>query len=220
MRPGSVVRERAVGSALRSLWREGTRTLDVGGYDGSVTAGVVTSGLLVLDLDGDGLHTARTNGASTVLGSATAIPLLARSVDLALSCDLLPCVDGASADRVYPEVGRVLKAGGHLIVTEVDDRFKLPFVDNRVAFERWRVRTGGASYARLAELLDGGGLEVVEHRMFYGLPARLAYTVLFFWRWPRRGSRIKQRLFRAVAASERWWCPRPQAHLIVARAGA
>jgi ubiquinone/menaquinone biosynthesis C-methylase UbiE len=220
MRPGSIVRLRAVEPVLRSLWHEGDRTLDVGGYDGSVSTGVATSGVVVLDLDDGGLRTARRRGASTILGSAAAIPLGEASVDLALSCDLLPSVGESDAGRVYPEVGRVLRPGGHLVVTEVDERFKLPFVDNRVAFEQWQARLGGASYERLAGLLGAGGLHVVEHRMFYGLPTRLAYTVFYFWKWPRRGARVKRRLFQAIAASERWWCPLPQAHLVVARMGA
>ncbi len=216
MRPGSVVRRRAVVAAIRPLWRDGGRALDVAGYDGSVPSTVVRSGLTVLDVDGSGMGEASRNGASTVLGSATAMPVATGSVDLALSCDLLPCLDGEAAAQVYPEVRRVLRAGGHLVVTEVDERFKLPFVDNKVAFATWGVRTGGFSYEQLAALVRAAALRVVDHRMYYGLPTRLAYTVFFFWGWPRRGSRLKMRLFHAVVASERWWCPLPRAHLIVA----
>lgn len=218
MRPGTLVRHHAIAPTVRALAGGAGRVLDVGGYDGSIVTalGEVGHRVVVLDVDGGGLRKATAGGLTTVLASATAIPLAAASVDLALCCDVLPCVTNADAEVVYPEIRRVLAAGGHLVVTEVDDRFKLPFVDTGQAFDRWQVRTGGFSYDRLERLLGAAGLAVVEHRMFYGFPTRLAYTVLFFWPWPRHGARAKQRVWRSVAALERLWCPRPQAHLILA----
>ena len=220
MRPGTVVRHRAIGSDLRALAAaRGTgRVLDVGGYDGSTATSFceLASRLVVLDVDGDGLRTASARGLVSLLGSARAIPLAAASVDLALCCDVLPCLSAADARGVYPEIRRVMTSGGRLLVTEVDTDFTLPFVDRATAFAQWHVQTGGFSYDQLQRLLGAAGLSVVEHRMFYGWPTRLAYTVLFFWGWPRRGARAKQRLWRSIAGIERHWCPRPQAHLIVA----
>lgn len=194
------------------------RVVDVGGYDGAVVAGIADAGtrVVVLDVDDEGLAKASASGMATVRASATAIPLATASVELALCCDVLPCVSADDAPDVYPEIRRVLSAGGHLLVTEVDERFTLPFVKIEDAFARWRVRTGGLSYGRIVNMLDDAGLSVVEQRMFYGLPTRLAYTVLFFCPWPRRGARVKQRVWHGVARMDRRWCPWPRAHLIVA----
>jgi len=214
------VRRHALAPLLASLAAAGgaRRVLDVGGYDGAVAADLGDKGshLVVLDVDGDGLRKAAAAGMLTVLASATAIPLASASVDLVLCCDVLPCVSDDEAACVYPEIRRVLAAGGRVVVTEVDDRFSLPFVRNVDAFARWQARTGGLSSDRLSGMLGDAGLSVVEHRRFYGLPTRLAYAVLFFWRWPRRGARAKQRVWRSVARLDRRWCPRPRAHVIVA----
>jgi hypothetical protein len=67
-------------------------------------------------------------------------------------------------------------------------------------------------------LLDEAGLTVVDHRMFYGVITRFVYTVFYVWARPRRGYRVKQQAWRAIAEIERWWCPDPRAHLVVARA--
>lgn len=214
------MRLRTVVATLGDLAPRGSLVLDLGGYDGSISTAVdgVADRLVVVDLDDEGLRKARTSGAAAVLGSATAIPMASGSVDVALSFDLLPCIDGVDSPRVYPELRRVLRAGGHLLITEVDETFKLPLVDNEVAFARWRVRTGGFSYSQLQQLLGVAGFDVVAHTRFYGLATRLAYTVLFFWGWPRRGSRLKLALLRTLAGLECRWCPAPRAHFIVAKA--
>ena len=218
MRPGSVVREARIGPLLRQLAANASTVLDVGGYDGSVSAGArsASTQVVVVDLDGSGLEKARNQGLAGVRGSAIDLPLARRSVDVALALDVLPCVPAELAARVYPEIARVLKAGGHLVVTEMDERFKLPFVANEVAFARWEVKTGGFSYDALVERLEESGFTVVDHRMFYGVVTRFAYAAFFFWNVPSRGYRLKLRAWRMLARLERVWCPAPQAHLVVA----
>ena len=214
------MRRQAVSDAVQACGLEtrAARILDVGGYDGSVSAALPgdPGRIVVLDVDGTGLARARTSGAAAIAGSATAIPMASASADLALVCDLLPCVEEDEAARVYPEVARILRPGGHVIVTEVDAAFDLPFADRDAAFSSWGARNGGYSYEQLAGLLGAAGLRVVERRRFYGLPTRLAYSVFFVHVWPRRGARVKQRLFGWIVAGERWWRPRPRANLVVA----
>ena len=216
------MRLRTVGPSLGALASRGSLVLDLGGYDGSISTAIdgMVDRVVVVDLDSDGLGKAQALGAAATLGSATAIPLASGSVDVALSLDLLTCLDPADGALVYAELHRVLRTGGHLLVTEVEDRFKLPFVDNEVAYARWRVRTEGFSDARLADLLRVGGFDVVEHTKFYGTLTRFAYTVLFFWGWPRRASRLKPRVLGALAGLERHWCPGAPANFVVARARA
>lgn len=219
MRPGTVVRRQATAAVLTS-WAVagGGRVLDVGGYDGAVTARLVDLGcpVVVLDVDRGGLVQAAAKGMSTILGSATAIPVVSASVDLVLCCDVLPCLPAAAAPGVYPEIRRVMAPGGRLVVTEVDDRFTLPFVKNEDSFAGWNARTGGLSTERLLAMLGHAGMAVVEHHRFYGLPTRMVYTLFFIWGWPRRGARVKHRLWSYVAALDSRWCPRPRAHLVVA----
>lgn len=215
MRPGAVVRRVVVGPVLDGLANNCAVVLDVGGHDGSV-GGASRPRRVVLDLDRSGLVAARAQGMAGVEASALAMPLPDLSVDVAVCCDVLPCLARDDAALLYAEIARVLKDGGRLLLTEVDDGFRLPLVDNETLYAGWGAITKGSSYERLAGLLDAAGLTIVEHRPFYGAISRFAYAVLFVRSWPRRGSRVKQRLWQSIAGLERWWSPVPQAHLIVA----
>lgn len=211
-----------VGPALGRLADGAAVVLDVGGYDGSVPSsvpGVVDGSLVLLDVDAGGLAAACGRGLRVVSGSATAIPLASGSVDVALCLDVLPCLEPAEATQAYAEIGRVLRPGGHVLVTEVDDRYRLPFADDAKVFESWGVRGRGLPYGRLVDLLAANGMRVVEHRPFYGVLTRTAYSVLFVHCWPRRGSRAKHRLWALLAALERRWCVRPRANFVVATTG-
>lgn len=218
MRPGTALRSRVVGPTLAELAGAGGVLLDVGGYDGSVAASVPRAGglVIVVDVDRPGLAKARRQGVAAVAASGTALPFASGSVGLALSLDVLTCLEPAEAEQVYPEIGRVLRPGGRLLATEVDERYSLPFVDTGAAFARWNVHTAGFTSGRLAELLKGGRLRVVEHRMFYGLLTRLSYSVLFFLARPLRGARLKRRAWELAGRIERRWCVSPQAHFVVA----
>jgi hypothetical protein len=116
---------------------------------------------------------------------------------------------------MYDEVRRVLAPNGYLVVTETDDRFKLPFVSQAVAFRRWRAEPG-LNPRELRRRIEAAGFTLVKARRFYGLLARLGYTVLFFIR-PPRGARARWWLWERAVAVDARFPFRAQASLLVAQ---
>lgn len=220
-RPGTVMRNMVIGPMLDARVRAGSRVLDLGGFDGSITEHLVTRGARVTlaDLDPDGVAQARARGLDGVVASATDLPFPGRSFDVVVCCDLLPCIPEPLHEAVFREIARVLSPDGWLIMTIPDAALHLPFVDMDSAYASWRSMKG-LSRPRIDELTRRAGLRIVGGRGYFGLPARLFYGLAFFRNLPPRGTRLKRALWRCVVAGESYWCPAPQAHLIVGQPGA
>lgn len=218
MRPGSIMRNVIIGPLLEEHVQPGFEVLDLGGYDGSLTAGLAARGarVTVVDLDEVGLQRARDKGLNAVVAPAEQIPFPDRSFDLVVCCDLLPSVPRDSEEKIFREIGRVLKPDGVLILTVPDEGLTLPFVDMKGAYESWQSRQG-VSRERLQYLTELANVQVMRAREYFGLPSRLYYALAFYLNLPRAGTTLKRRLWRYVVAGEAYWCPAPQAHLIVAR---
>ncbi len=198
--------------------RPGAAVLDLGGFDGSVTEHLLARGanVTLIDLDEDGVAQAVARGLDGVVASATEIPFPPRSFDVVVCCDLLPCIPVDLHEQVFREISRVLKPDGRLIMTIPDIALSLPFVDMKKAYASWRSMEG-LSRERIEELAKLAGVELLSSREYFGLPARLFYALAFFLNVPRRGTRVKRTLWRFVVKGENYWCPAPQAHLIVGR---
>mgnify|MGYP000718148318 FL=1 len=153
-------------------------------------------------------------GLEGVVGSATAIPFPARSFDVVVCCDLLPCLPPPEHERLFAEIARVLAPGGRLIMTIPDEALQLPFVDMAAAYTSWR-SLKGITRPRIDELAAKVGLRILGGRDYFGLPARLFYAVAFWHNLPSRGTRLKRALWRAVVRADGLWSPAAQAHLIV-----
>jgi ubiquinone/menaquinone biosynthesis C-methylase UbiE len=212
------MRNLVVGPVLAEHVRPGFEVLDLGGYDGAVTAGLREKGarVSVVDLDEEGIRRARERGLHGVVAPAEAVPFPDHSFDLVVCCDLLPSVPVESEEKIFREIGRVLKPSGVLILTTPDAALKLPFVDMKDAYASWASRPG-ATRERLAHLTKLANVEVAYARDYYGWATRAYYGLAFFKNLPRGGTRVKRALWRYLVDSERLWCPAPQAHLIVAR---
>jgi SAM-dependent methyltransferase len=210
------MRNMVVAPLLDAHVHAGTRVLDLGGFDGSLTEHLLARGahVTLVDLDEDGVAQARARGLTGVVASATAIPCPARSFDVVVCCDLLPCLPAELHEALFREIARVLAADGRLIMTIPDAALHLPFVDMEAAYASWRSMKG-ISRPRIDELARLAGLDILGDRAYFGLPARLFYAVAFFLNLPSRGTRVKRALWRYVVAGESYWCPAPQAHLIV-----
>ena len=215
------MRNIVVGPLLDAHVRAGSRVLDLGGFDGSVTEHLVARGAQVtlVDLDPDGVAQARARGITGVVASATEVPYPDRSFDAVVCCDLLPCIPVELHEAVFREIARVLAPDGRLIMTIPDEALHLPFVDMAEAYASWRSMKG-LSRPRIDDLARRVGLDILDGRAYFGLPARLFYAVAFFHNLPPRGTRLKRALWRYVVAGESYWCPSPQAHLIVGRPAA
>lgn len=197
MRPGSALRRTIASPVLTGLLAPGDRLVDVGGYDGSVVAGLGDGvRTVVVDVDGTGLRKAAPS-CLPVMGSAASLPLAPGTADVACCFDLLPCVPDVDPSAVYAEVHRVLRPGGHLVVTEVDGDFSLPFVSQAEAFSRWSAEKARPA-AEISAAMQAAGFRIRRQRRFHGFLARLAYLVFFVWNRPRRGHRFKWRLWLAV----------------------
>jgi SAM-dependent methyltransferase len=198
-----------------------SKVLDLGGFDGSVSSALTAQGsqVTVLDLDDKGLITAHGKGLDAVCASAAAIPFDSGTFDVLLSFDMLPSVPEELEEVIIPEIRRVLKKDGHLLLSTVDRNFKLPFVDQNRVNKSWKSREG-VSYERLKDLLKLGNLELLEHRAYFSWLTRVLYTILYYWNLPRRGTILKRRLWRGIVKLEQWWCPAPMAHFIIARPSA
>jgi ubiquinone/menaquinone biosynthesis C-methylase UbiE len=217
VRPGSVLRRAVVGPVMHRLAVPGSVVVDVGGFDGSVSAPLSERACTIVLADVDVSGLARRDHAVTgVRASASFLPLRDSSADLVLLLDVLDALLGASPSEVYREARRVLKPGGRLVVTEVDAEFRLPFVDTATLFERLRA-CRGYDRCELEALLGEAGFAVGRYLGFYGVVTRLAYSIMTVHNLPRRGHRAKQRVWRWVVGLERRWRPRPQAHMFVAR---
>jgi SAM-dependent methyltransferase len=212
------MRNMIVGPMFDAHVHPGSRVLDLGGFDGSLTAPLVARGAQValVDLDPAGVAKARARGLTAVVASATEIPYPDRSFDAVVCCDLLPCIPVELHEAVFREIARVLAPDGRLIMTIPDIALRLPFVDMAAAYASWRSMKG-LSRPQIDELARRVGLDILEDRAYFGLPARLFYAVAFFHNLPSRGTRLKRALWRYVVAGESYWCPAPQAHLIVGR---
>jgi SAM-dependent methyltransferase len=215
------MRNMVVGPLLDAHVHAGSRVLDLGGFDGSVTEHLLARGahVTLVDLDEDGVRQARARGLDGVVGSATEIPFPARSFDVVVCCDLLPCLPDELHEAVFREIARVLVPDGCAIMTIPDVALQLPFVDMAAAYTAWRSMKG-MSRPRIDELTRRAGLEIFDGRAYFGLPARLFYALAFWHNLPARGTRVKRALWRYVVAGETYWCPAPQAHLIVGRPAA
>ncbi|MFN0247170.1 MAG: class I SAM-dependent methyltransferase [Kofleriaceae bacterium] len=192
--------------------------LDLGGYDGAVTADLASRGanVMLVDLDEEGIRRARAKGINGIVAPAESVPAADRSFDVIVCCDLLPSVPVESEEKIFREIGRVLRPDGVLIMTVPDARLKLPFVDMTAAYESWLSRTG-VTAERLHHLVQVGGLEIVEKHDYFGIATRLYYALAFFKNIPPRGTRLKRAVWPYIVKGEQYWCPRPQGHLIVAR---
>lgn len=218
MRPGSIMRKHIIAPALAKRDPRGLRVLDLGGFDGSMTAHLAADGahVTVLDLDAVGIEQAKARGLDGVVGSADRIPFPDATFDLVVCCDLLQSVPHDVEEPIFREVARVLKRDGALVLTVPDLSLHLPFVALDKMHASWHSREG-LTADRLRELAARAGIEIVEQRDYFGLISRLYYAMVFFKNLPPRGTRIKRKLFKQLIAAEQLWCPRPQAHLIVAR---
>jgi SAM-dependent methyltransferase len=212
------MRNMVVGPMLDTHVQAGTRVLDLGGFDGSITEHLVARGARVtlVDLDQDGVRQARARGLEAVVGSATEIPFPDRSFDVVVCCDLMPCIPAELHEAVFRDIARVLRPDGRLIMTIPDVALRLPFVDMAAAYTSWRSMQG-MSRPRIEEVARRAGLRIIGDRAYFGLPARLFYALAFWHNLPPRGTRLKRALWRYVVAGESYWCPAPQAHLIVGR---
>lgn len=215
------MRNALVAPLLDEYVNAGSEVLDLGGFDGSTTQPLIAKGARVslVDLDEVGVKLAAEKGINAIAAPAEQVPFPDEAFDVVVCCDLIQSLPYESEERVAKEIGRVLKRGGILVMTVPDPALHLPFVDMKRAYKSWQSREG-ITHHRLLYLLELAGIEVLASRDYFSLVSRLYYSLAFFKNLPRRGTKLKRRLWRHVFAGESVWCPAPQAHLVVGRRAA
>ena len=157
---GGVERARAAAEAVTALVPAGGRLLDVAGGTGIVSAELAACGfdVVVTDLSHGmlGVAAGRLPGRE-VVASADRLPVADASVDVVTVVWLLHLLPIPVADRVLAESARVLRPGGHLVMT----------VDKDLAHRRVR-RTGADAADRVAQVAHRLGLQFVGQDSFRG----------------------------------------------------
>lgn len=132
--------------------------LDIGAAGGGNTRVLRDLGwqALALEYTPDGARYAAGRGLPVIRADATALPLADGSLDLVAALDVLEHIpdDGAAAR----EITRVLRPGGHLVVTVPVDPRLWSAHDEAVGHVRRYTREG------IVGLLEGAGLTVVSVR--------------------------------------------------------
>jgi SAM-dependent methyltransferase len=134
------------------------RALDVGAAGGGNTRVLRDLGwqALALEHSAPGAGTAAARGLPVLRGDATSLPLADRSLDLVTALDVL---EHLTDDRAaVAELHRVLRPGGHLVVTVPVDPRLWSAHDEAVGHVRRYTVPG------LRQLLQGAGFEITEVR--------------------------------------------------------
>lgn len=181
VRPGTLLRYYACKDILLKLIRDGNTVLDIGCYDGFILSKLKDKRNFVpiaMDVDEDGLKTARGNGLTAILATATCIPIKDKSVDVMMLLDIIEHVE---EDRqLIKESYRVLKKGGTLVLTTpVKNKKLVPFVNMHKVHRRWGHLREGYSREELKGLLTCNHFNVLKWSTYFNFPSRYAYAVLF-----------------------------------------
>lgn len=157
---GGIERARAAAAAIAGLVPAGGSCLDVAGGTGIVSAELAAQGrsLLVVDLSFGMLAVAsRRLPGRVVQGLGDRLPLADRSVDLCTCIWMLNLVPSSTVDAVLGEAARVLRVGGHLVIT----------VDKELAHSQSRLGDNDND-ERVTAVLAGQGLARVGTTTFTG----------------------------------------------------
>jgi SAM-dependent methyltransferase len=132
--------------------------LDIGAAGGGNTRVLRDLGwdALALEYTPEGARYAAARGLGVVRADATHLPMADASLDLVTALDVLEHIEDDA--KAAAEIARVLRPGGHLVVTVPVDPRLWSAHDEAVGHVRRYTREG------ILALLEGAGLEVVDHR--------------------------------------------------------
>jgi SAM-dependent methyltransferase len=188
---------------MESLVFQGGRVIDFGGFDGLMATQLRTWGaaeVIVLDLNMQGVLSARQRGLSAILGSASEAPFASGSADAVFCLDM---IEHVNQDRsVIQEIARVLRPGGRVLLTTTSDDFHLPLVSRQWLNRLWGHVRNGYSDADLKDLCASAGLKIIRRGRYFNTLSRLFYSLFFIYRFPPFVPGLKLRMFRAIARLE------------------
>jgi SAM-dependent methyltransferase len=183
MRPGTLLRWRALSPLLKREIAGNSKVLDVGGFDGNVSHLLLKARpgleICIVDLDEKGLALARKNGLQAVCGSALGLPFISGKFDVVLCLDLLEHLD--QPGQALREIHQILKENGKLILTTpYENGVHFPFLSRRRNVEiniGWGHSRLGFSLSELIEMLHVNGFSLIAHSAYFNILSRLAYRI-------------------------------------------
>jgi SAM-dependent methyltransferase len=157
-----------------------------------------------LDVAWEAVTAAHRGGAAVCVGSALTLPLPDRSIDLAITLDVVQHLPLASGDvQALTELRRVLKSGGHLFVRTNAQSFPRTRDDAAASFHKYepvefraKLENAGFTVIRLSRLNALLGLAEIprelrakrsQHTEYHGLlaepPVQRSRTAMFKRAW-------------------------------------
>lgn len=219
MRPGTLLRWRALSPLLQVEVADKSKVLDIGGFDGNVSHKLLKNRpeleLCVVDLNKNGLNMARKNGLQAVCGSALCLPVKPGKFDVVLCLDLLEHLDRPA--QALQEICQTLKENGKLILTTpFKNGVRFPFLNRRRNLEiniGWGHSHLGFSLPELIEMLRVNGFSLVAYSAYFNILSRLAYRIGILSVFSRVRGR---KLFDVATALEPYLKMGAQEHILVA----
>lgn len=203
MKLGTLLRWYALRGILKSEVRANSIVLDVGGYDGFIVYKLIellpNLKVIVVDLDKEGLNTAKEYGLGTLFASGCALPIQDNSADIVLCLDLIEHVE--EDYKLINEISRVLKRDGKVILTTpMRDKSLIPFLDMEAINKSWGHVRNGYTLEEIESLFEGKKqLCIYKSDKYQNIFSRYAYYFAAFSRIPLRG---KWRLYQAIIRLE------------------
>lgn len=217
-RSGTLMRVLLFFPLLQNILQKEDVILDAGGFDGVISSYLQKINHVksyVLDLDFQGLVSAKNKDVGVVSGSITDIPVMQSAFDGALSFDSIEhIVEDVAA---IEEIARVLKPNGWLFLSTTADNFRLPFLSKNWITRNWQHVRVGYSYSELEALLNSAGLEIETSGRYNNFWTRLFYVVLFYFRLPPFFPKLRLEIFKKVLEIETICQYRALEHWVIAR---
>jgi len=201
MRPGTLLRWRALKHIFKSEIENGCTILDIGGYDGFISYNLNSifpdCKIVVVDIDSSGLKTAESHGLNILYASALDLPIQNNSVDIVLCLDLIEHIE--DDNKLIKEISRVLKKTGKVILTTPIKRGDLiPLIGEDKMNEihkKWGHVRKGYGIEQLKTLFQNNELAIIKAGKYFNLFSRYAYLFLMLPSIPLKFRRIIYNLF-------------------------
>jgi 2-polyprenyl-3-methyl-5-hydroxy-6-metoxy-1,4-benzoquinol methylase len=200
IRPGTLLRWQALRPIFKSLIKDNSTVLDIGGYDGFIASKLLNMHrslkITVADLDKCGLKIAESYGLNTVYASGLDIPVKNSSVDFVLCLDFIEHVE--EDFKIIREISRIMKHGGRVfLTTPMEKGISFPFLNIKEVNEintKWGHIRKGYKLEDIEKLFIENNLTIQVITSCFNVLSRYAYWFAAFSKISMRGKWIPYKL--------------------------
>jgi 2-polyprenyl-3-methyl-5-hydroxy-6-metoxy-1,4-benzoquinol methylase len=163
---------------FKHLIKPGSRILDVGGFDGEISAAirdtVPDAKITLMDLNEKGIELAKDKGLNAIKASACDIPFKNDEMDAVVCLDVFEHIpdDG----KAMKEISRVLKPGGTFIFATPMLKIPFAFVDEKRRDVHTDHVRSGYTIEEIRHLFKSNGLKVIKEEKYFNILTRLSYS--------------------------------------------